>query len=152
MSISLALHVLSILIWVGGMFFAYMFLRPVAASQLEPPVRLNLWRAVFGRFFPWVWGSVILAPLTGIMLTGPYGGFAHAPVFIHIMTTLGTIMILIFMHVYFAPFRRMKQFLDEGDIPAAAKKLNQIRILVGINTILGFLTVLVATAGKYYLV
>ena len=151
MGLSLALHVLSIIIWVGGMFFAYMILRPVATSQLEPAVRLKLWRGTFGSFFPWVWVAIVLTPLTGIMLTSPYNGFGNSPVHIHIMTTLGIIMMLIFMHVYFAPFKKLKQHLDAGDIPAAAGKLNQIRILVGINTLLGGLTVIVATAGKYYL-
>ncbi|MDJ0880369.1 MAG: CopD family protein [Gammaproteobacteria bacterium] len=152
MGLSLALHVLAVVIWVGGMFFAYMILRPVAASELEPPVRLNLWRHVFSRFFPWVWVSIILAPVTGVMLVMPYGGFAGAPLFIHIMTGLGVVMILIFLHVFFAPFKRIKRALDAGDIPAAAKQLNQIRFLVGLNTLIGILTVTIATAGKYYLV
>ena len=52
------LHLLSVLIWVGGMFFAYMILRPAAVEVLEPPPRLRLWANVFGRFFPWVWASV----------------------------------------------------------------------------------------------
>ncbi|MBC8211135.1 MAG: CopD family protein [Gammaproteobacteria bacterium] len=151
MGIYLALHVLSIIIWVGGMFFAYMILRPAAASLLEPAVRLNLWRQVFSRFFPWVWASIVLVPLTGIALTTPYGGFAHTPPHIHIMTTLGVIMMLIFMHVYFAPFKRIKKCLDAADIPGAAKQLNTLRILVGINTIIGLITVIVATAGKYFL-
>ncbi len=151
MGISLTLHVLSIVIWVGGMFFAYMILRPVAAAQLEPPVRLKLWRQIFERFFPWVWVAIILAPLTGVMLTSPYGGFGHSPVHIHIMTTLGSIMVGIFLHVYFVPFKKLKRHLDESDIPAAAKNLNQIRLLVGMNTILGGLTIITATAGKYYL-
>jgi uncharacterized membrane protein len=151
MGISLALHVLSVVVWVGGMFFAYMFLRPAAVSELEPPFRLRLWRTVFSRFFPWVWACIILLPLTGIMLTMPYKGFGNAPLYIHIMTTLGTIMILIFLHVFFAPFKRIKQCLDADDIPAAAKQLNIIRIMVGINTLLGIITILVATAGKFYL-
>jgi uncharacterized membrane protein len=139
------------MIWVGGMFFAYMILRPVAASDLEPPLRLNLWRGVFSRFFPWVWAIVIIVPITGIGLTHPYGGFANAPLYIHIMTGLGTLMVLIFMHVYFVPFKRIKRCLDDGDIPGAAKQLAQIRFLVGSNTLLGIITVAVATAGRYYL-
>ena len=150
MGISLALHVLSVVVWVGGMFFAYMFLRPVAASQLEPPLRLKLWRGVFSRFFPWVWVAIILVPLTGVMLTTPYQGFGNAPKFIHIMTTFGTLMILIFLHVFFAPFKRLKQALEADDIPAAAKQLNTIRIMVGINTLIGVITIAVATAGRYY--
>lgn len=152
MGISLALHVLSIIIWVGGMFFAYTILRPVAAGQLEPPLRLNLWRQVFSRFFPWVWIAIVLTPLTGIMLTSPYGGFAQAPLHVTIMTGLGIVMIMIFLHVFFAPFSKLKRCLDAGDVPGAAKQLNQIRILVGSNTVIGIITVVTATAGKYYLV
>ena len=152
MGIALALHVLSIVIWVGGMFFAYMILRPVAASELEPPVRLNLWRHVFSRFFPWVWASIVIVPLSGIYLTMPFGGFGTAPMYIHIMTGLGVIMIMIFLHVFFAPFKRIKRALDASDIPLAAKQLNQIRTLVGLNTLIGLITTAVATAGRYYLV
>ena len=56
MGLAVLLHVIAAVIWVGGMFFAYMFLRPVAASQLEPPARLTLWEGVFGRFFRIVQG------------------------------------------------------------------------------------------------
>ena len=49
---ALAIHLLLALLWVGGMFFAYLVLRPVAATELEPPQRLPLWRGVFSRFFP----------------------------------------------------------------------------------------------------
>lgn len=152
MGASLAIHVLAVVIWVGGMFFAYVILRPAAAQQLEPPLRLPLWRQVFSRFFPWVWASVVLVPITGIGLTTPYGGFGQAPLYVHIMTGLGIIMIMIFIHVFFAPFKRIKRCLDDNDIPGAAKQLNQIRFLVGINTIIGLVTIAVATAGRYYLV
>ena len=46
MAIAIALHLLAAVIWVGGMFFAYMALRPAAASLLEPPLRLPLWSQV----------------------------------------------------------------------------------------------------------
>ncbi len=151
MGIASALHVLSVVIWVGGMFFAYMILRPVAASELEPPLRLNLWRHVFARFFPWVWGIIVIVPVSGIMLMKPYIGGGGVPVYVHIMAALGIVMILIFLHVFFAPFRRIKRRLDENDIPGAASQLNQIRMLVGLNTLIGVVTILVATAGKFHL-
>lgn len=40
MPLAITLHVLSAVVWVGGMFFAWMALRPVAASLLEPPPRV----------------------------------------------------------------------------------------------------------------
>jgi Predicted integral membrane protein len=45
--LAFSLHVLSATIWVGGMFFAYVILRPVAATQFEPAQRLTLWSQVF---------------------------------------------------------------------------------------------------------
>ncbi|MBT3204540.1 MAG: hypothetical protein HOM14_11015 [Gammaproteobacteria bacterium] len=152
MGISLALHILSIILWVGGMFFAHMILRPAAVSELEPPLRLKLWRHVFNRFFPWVWVAIVVAPLTGILLLAPLGGFSNAPLYVHIMTTIGSLMVVIFLYVYFAPFSGLKKYLDEQDIPAAAGQLNKIRALVGTNILLGIITVLVATVGKYYLI
>lgn len=152
MGIYLALHILSVVVWVGGMFFAWMVLRPVAADQLDPPVRLKLWRSVFERFFPWVWLSIGLTLFSGTMMIIETGGLTATTTAVRSMITLGTIMMLIFFHVYFAPFRRIRRFLDAGDIPAAGKQLATIRRLVGINTLIGLITLAVATAGKYYLV
>lgn len=152
MPIALALHVLAVIIWVGGMFFAYMALRPVAATVLEPPQRLTLWSGVFGRFFPWVWGAIIVILASGYwMLLGPFGGFANAPVFVHIMNGLGLIMMLIFMHVYFAPYSKLRKAVAEQRWPDGGKALAQIRVLIGINLSIGLLTVLIAAGGKYFL-
>ena len=57
MPIAITLHLLAAVVWVGGMFFAYVALRPVAASLLPPPLRLPLWSQTVARFFPWVWGG-----------------------------------------------------------------------------------------------
>ncbi|MDR9437222.1 MAG: CopD family protein, partial [Thiohalophilus sp.] len=144
-SLLIALHMLAAVIWVGGMFFAYMCLRPVAATQLEPPTRLTLWVGTFGKFFPWVWASVILLPLTGYwMLFTLFGGFANAPIYVHLMNGLGIIMILIYLHVFFAPYRRLKQAVLQQDWPTGGQKLGQIRMLVGLNTLLGVITVAIA--------
>lgn len=149
-AISSLLHDLSAVIWVGGMFFAYMALRPAAAQQLEPPQRLTLWVGVFGKFFPFVWASVILLPLTGFgMMFENWNGFATAPLYIHIMYGLGIVMILIYMHVFFAPYKRLKQAVAIQDWPAGGKQLNQIRVLIRINLSLGLIVVAVAASGLY---
>ena len=54
--LAITLHLLAAVIWVGGMFFAYMALRP-ATGSLEPSIRLTLWSQTLKRFFPWVWIS-----------------------------------------------------------------------------------------------
>lgn len=152
MSIAIALHVLSVTVWVGGMFFAYMCLRPVAASVLEPPLRLTLWVQVFARFFPWVWASVVLLLATGYwMIFGHFGGFASTPIYVHVMQGLGLAMMAIYLHVFFAPYARLRRAVAAQDWPVGGKHLGQIRKLVGVNTGLGLLTIVVATAGHYLL-
>lgn len=150
MGIAVLLHVIAVVIWVGGMFFAHQCLRPVAASQLEPPTRLTLWVGVFGRFFPWVWGSIAVVLATGFwMLFAVFGGFGGAALYIHVMLALGLVMMAIFMHVFFAPYQRMKKAVAAQDWPAGAKSLAQIRMLVGINTLIGMLTIAVGSGGRY---
>ncbi|VAW66831.1 hypothetical protein MNBD_GAMMA10-2937 [hydrothermal vent metagenome] len=144
------LHVVSAVIWVGGMFFAYNFLRPAAGQVLEPPLRLTLWVAVFKRFFPYVWVSVLLLPATGyLMIFAIWGSMGAAPIYIHIMNGVGIVMILIYMHVFFAPFKRLKRAVAEERWPDGGKALAQIRLLVGVNTALGVLVVIVASAGRH---
>lgn len=150
MPIAIALHILSAVIWVGGMFFAYMVLRPPAAKLLEPPLRLALWVQVFARFFPWVWAAVGLLLASGYwMIFVPFGGLRHVGWHVHAMQALGLTMMAIFLHVYFAPFRRLKRAVAAGDFQAGLQQLSQIRRLVGINVILGLITVTVAAGGRY---
>lgn len=144
----LFLHLISVTVWVGGMFFAYVCLRPVAAAQLEPPQRLKLWAAVFGRFFPWVWLAVTLIPASGLGVISLVG-WASVPFHWHIMLTLGLVMMMIFAHLYFAPYPRLCRSVAAADWPNAAAALNQIRRMVGINLVLGLLTIGVATLGAY---
>lgn len=58
------LHLLSVIVWVGGMVFAHFFLRP-ALGVLEVPQRLRLMQAVLGRFFSAVLLAAGLALATG---------------------------------------------------------------------------------------
>jgi uncharacterized membrane protein len=150
MFLTISLHLLAAVIWVGGMFFAYNALRPAAAQVLEPPLRLELWVQVFKRFFLWVWLSIALLLVTGYwMLFQYFGGFASAGTHIHIMHGLGIFMVLIYLHVFFAPYRRLRQAVIVQDYPAGGAQLNQIRRLVGINTLIGLVVIIVASAGRY---
>ena len=147
MTLSLFLHVLSVVVWVGGMFFAYMALRPVAGSVLEPPQRLTLWAGVFGKFFPWVWVSVALILLTGLHMLMVFGGMA-APLYALAMLVLGVGMMLIFAHVFFSPYKKLKRAVGEQDWKAGGAALGQIRMLIGINLSLGLLTIAVVFIGR----
>jgi uncharacterized membrane protein len=146
----LALHLLAATFWVGGMAFAYWVLRP-AAGPLDPPVRLPLWRRVFGIFLPWAGVSVAALLITGYpMVVLYFGGFAAAPLYINVMQGLGWLMVLLYLHLVFAPWKHFRAALDQGALPEAGKQLNKIRMIVAINLTLGVLTVLVGGTGRYW--
>jgi len=147
---ALSLHLLAAVVWVGGMFFAYMFLRPTAAEILEPELRLRLWSAIFSRFFRWVWASIIILPVTGYWIVfRNWGGFKFASIDIHLMHGIGLLMILIFLHLFFSPYRRLNRALANKDIKKAAQHLSQIRYIIAINMTLGLTVVIIASAGRY---
>lgn len=151
LSFALALHALAAVVWVGGMVFAYAFLRPVAASALEGPERIRLWRGVFARFFPVVWVAVGALLVTGYYMTlGPFGGFAAVGLHIHIMHGLALVMVALFGHVFFAPWARLRRAADRGENEAAATALAGIRRLIAVNLTLGVIVVVVATGGRYW--
>ena len=150
MSIAVTLHLLAAVIWVGGMFFAHQMLRPVAAEQLEPPQRQPLWVGVFGRFFPWVWIAVITIPVTGYwMMFSYFGGMGTERLYIHVMHGLGLLMIAIYLYVYFVPYQGLKRAVAAQVWPEGKQHIDRIRDMVGINMILGLITIAVAAGGRY---
>ena len=150
MIVGLAFHILGAVVWVGGMFFALMVLRP-STGPLEPAVRLALWHRVFSRFFAWVWLSVAVLLVSGFaMVFLGFGGFAAVGRYVHIMMAVGILMMLIYAHLYFAPWQRFRRAVEAADWPTAAKNIDQIRLLVTVNLVLGLLTVVIGASGRYY--
>ena len=148
MAIALTLHLLAAIIWVGGMFFAHMALRPAVNQLLEPAQRLPLMRKVFDGFFPWVWAAVsVILPSGFWMLFAVFG--AQTILSQWIMTLIGCLMTVIFVTIYLLPYRRLGIALDSGDRPGAAAAMASIRQLIGINLILGLLVSCLAVLGKY---
>ena len=146
MKAALFFHLLGAVVWIGGMFFAWVCLRPVAAAALQPPLRLQLWAGVFARFFPWVWVSVAVILASGLYLLYLVGE-RYAPLYAYVMMGSGILMMLIFGHVFFGPFRRLQRAVAAEDWPAGGVALGKIRALIGTNLLLGIFTVAVATLG-----
>jgi uncharacterized membrane protein len=149
-SVALSLHILSAVIWVGGMFFALVALRP-ATGPLDPPVRLGLWLRVLDRFFAWVFAAIVLLLLSGFtMIFSVFGGFAGLRPYINLMMLIGIVMMLLFLHLFFAPWKRFRVAMAAADYATAAAQLNQIRIIVTINLILGLVTAAIGSSGRYW--
>lgn len=144
-AVTYALHLLAALAWVGGMFFAWMILRPAAVSALEAPARLKLWLEVFQRFFYWVWAAVIVLPITGVgMLNLRFAGFEAAPRYVHIMIGLYIAMLALFLRVQALQLPELRRAVAAEDWPSGGAVLGRIRRLVGINLILGLVLISIA--------
>jgi len=141
------LHVLAIVVWIGGMVFAHFFLRP-ATMQLEAPVRVRLMHATLQRFFAAVLVAIAVVLASGLWMIGRVAkesvqaglGFAM-PLNWTIMATLGIIMMLIFGHIRFALFKRLSKAVAASDWAAGGAALAAIRTSVGINLVLGMVII-----------
>jgi uncharacterized membrane protein len=139
----LALHLLGAVVWVGGMAFALLILRP-SLIVLEPAQRLALHAKVFRKFFLYVWHAMPILLLTGYaMLFGYLGGFAGVNWAVHVMHLLGLIMAVIFLVIFFGPWRAMRTATAGGDAPSATVAIDRMRGLIALNLLLGVVTVAV---------
>jgi uncharacterized membrane protein len=141
------LHVLSVVVWVGGMVFAHFFLRP-ALGALEPPQRVRLMHEVLRRFFAVVLVLSLLTLFSGGWMIGRVakesvqGGAAfNMPLDWMVMSVMGTLMVLIFGHIRFALFKKLDQAVAASDWPVGAVALAKIRTWVGVNLALGLLII-----------
>ena len=145
------LHVLSALVWVGGMFFAWMVLRPAAMKALEGPARLKLWVEVFQGFFRWVWVAVVLLPVSGVgMLHMHFNGFETAPRYVQVMMGLYVVMTALFIRIQALLLPELRTAVGAQDWPTGAATLGKIRKLVGINLIVGLVLVAIAAARPMF--
>lgn len=136
-------HVLSIIVWIGGMVFAHFFLRP-AALQLPAPERLRLMQDVLRRFFTAVSVAIGLVLVTGLWMIGRVakqavqsGGSFAMPLDWTIMVALGIVMMAIFGHIRFALFKRLTRAVAASDWATGGQALASIRTWVAVNLALG---------------
>ena len=135
-----ALHLLCAVLWVGGMFFAYVVLRPSMAA-IEAPQRMLLHTRVFKKFFLVIWHAMPLIIITGFVMLGLSGGMANEPWQVHAMLGLGLVMAAVFLAIFFGPYRQFRRTTDRNRMTSS---LDSIRKLIGVNLILGLITVVIA--------
>ncbi len=142
------LHLLSIILWIGGMAFVLFFLRPALAS-LQPPERVRLMHDVLGRFFGAVSASILIVLGSGVwmMIQFARGGGADSgvpmPMSWMVMATLGLLMMAIYGHIRFVLYKRLQRALASSAWSAGGAALGSIRLWVLVNLLLGLVIIVV---------
>lgn len=144
----LFLHIGAVVVWIGGMWFAHLCMRP-SALALPPPQRLPLMAGALGRFFAHVLAALALLWISGLAMIGAVG-FAAAPAAWHAMMGIALVMTVIFLVIRFVLWPRLRGGVGSQDFPAAAAALDGIRRLVVVNLVLGVVTIAVATLGRAF--
>jgi uncharacterized membrane protein len=140
--ILLLLHILAVVIWIGGMFFAHFCLRPAAAEKLPAEQRLPLLVAVLSRFFNLVSIALLVLWGSGAVLFSNPGPLA--PTNWVAMTGVAAVMTVIFLLIVLRSFPQMKRAVAASDWAAAGAAMNTIRVQVLTNLALGFVTIAIA--------
>lgn len=144
------MHTLAAVVWVGGMFFAHMALRPALMAE-APATRLGVWSRVFPRFFAWVWIAVGVLPASGYaMVFVDFGGFAEAGRHVELMHGLNWVMIALYAFMFFKPYQGLQRAVAAEDWPTGAKHMNTMRRIVTINLILGLVVIVAGVSGRFW--
>jgi uncharacterized membrane protein len=146
-SLVYTLHVLAALVWVGGMFFTWMIVRPAVIAALQGPARLQLWLQILPRFFTWVWIVVVLLPITGVgMIQLQFPSFDTAPRYVQVMIGLYVVMTALFMRVHSLQLPELRQAVQAEQWPEGVAVLGRMRRMMAVNLLLGLAVVAIAAA------
>ncbi len=147
------IHLMAVILWVGGMLFAHCFLRP-AAAQLEPPIRLRLMASVLGPFLNAVLAAIVLILFSGALMIGQEasqaaqtGGAFFMPRSWTLMASGGLVMTAIYAYIRFVLYPQLRAAVAAADWPQGGQAMGGIRRWVGINLLLGIAIVAIVFLG-----
>lgn len=147
--LAVALHLLSVVAWTGGLFFLTILLPPALATQ-EPAERHALWARILPRFFIMAWAAAAVALASGFsLLFSLYGGFAVAALHIHVMAGLGILMTLALVWSYARPLKRFEEAEEAADDAAAEAALRTVLRWQALTLALGLGGLIVGGVGAY---
>jgi uncharacterized membrane protein len=134
------IHLLAMFVWLGGMFFTLVCLRPAVGVIEPPPLRLRLMNAVLQRFFVAVgWAAGLMLASGALMMLDS----VRATPAVMAMASLGIVMLGVFVFVRIVPFKRLQAALAANDGAGGGAALNAIRRLVVLNLAIGAAIVLI---------
>ena len=142
------IHLVAGILWMGGMAFMLLALRPAAFGLLQPPERLMLMGAVWKRFFPIVLVSIVALFSTGTNLYTTLfraikaaTGQGSVPTGWNIRLALGLLMMGIFAYIFWVAYARFKRAMVDLDWPSAGRAAATVNTAMAINFVLGWIAI-----------
>lgn len=135
------IHVLSAVIWVGGMIAIRLFVHTNAVRIDSNVIKFELILNYLKSFFNIALFCIILLFATAILMAIGLG-FKGTPLYtiIHVKEAILTIMLLVFIYIY-KKRNRAQEFFDSHNYEATKKELKPIGILIPINIVLGLVAI-----------
>ena len=147
MPIAVALHVLAVVVWVGGMAFALFVLRPGLAA-LAPPQRIAVLARVFARFLPLVGAAILVIVASGAAMLLALPSLRGLGWGLHVMTGVGVVMIVVYAVLWLRLNPRLQKAAAAEDWPGAAAVAESMRRAVLLNLVLGIVVIVAAIVGR----
>jgi len=136
------LHVISAVVWVGGMIAIRMAVHPSLQSIDDPKIKLGKTLQIMGRLFNLVIPFIIILIITAALMAVGLG-FKGTDLYwlVHVKEVIWTIMAVNFTYMYIKRKKAQKLF-DSGDLAGAKMSISNLpNLLLPINIVLGVLAI-----------
>lgn len=139
-TIVIFLHILSAVVWVGGMIAIRFAVHPVLQSIDDPQIKLGKTLQIVGRLFNIVMPFVLISVLCGLIMLM---GLGYTGGLIHLKEAIWTVMTLNFTYMYAKRAKAQKLF-NTGELPRAKEAVKLLpTVLLPINIVLGLIAIFV---------
>ena len=136
------LHVLSAIIWIGGMIAIRLAVHPTMQSIDEPQIKLGKTLQLMGKFFNIVMPFIFILLLTAIVLIFAMGKSPE----LQIKESIWVIMTANFIWMYTKRYKAQKLF-NRGELPQAKAMVALIpKFLLPLNIVLGLVALWLGVA------
>lgn len=137
-SILVFLHVVSAVVWVGGMIAIRVAVHPSLQGIEDPKIKLGKTLQIVGRLFNLVIPFIVILIITATLMAVGLG-FKGTELYwlVHVKEVIWTVMTINFIYMYMRRAKAQK-FFNAGDLPAAKAQVALLpNLLLPINIVLG---------------
>ena len=146
----LAIHILAVIIWLGGLFFLVVVLGP-SAKALDAAGAPSFWHRTLSRSLAWGWLSLFVMVGTGIaMVFLVFGGYGYLPNIHRVNMAIGIPAIALYGYTSLMPWRQFSHAARSNDRVVAAKKFHQVRTLLATILVVALSAAFTSALGRYY--